>query len=150
MRKGSIRAIILSFLIISVLSQPLNDACTAAKELTSNNIILLGQTLIQATYDTAITCGGISASQPNVWYTFNSYVNDRIRISTCTGMTFDSVMYLYQGTCSTLHCIIANVCSVSSSYSAAVQHNTQYLIAVGTADGSTGTFILEFLIDSFS
>lgn len=126
---------------------PINDECADAIALDCGDVE--SGTTEFSNVDTevdGIFCGSTSVTAPGVWYTVVGTGLD-ITASLCTGTTYDSKLFVYEGGCGTLVCVDGNDddCGLQSSVTFTSTFGTTYHILVSGFDGNTGPF--ELTID---
>ena len=136
-------------------SAPPNDSCLSAAPI--RNFQSLQGTTIGAGADSATiggTCGGLNIRSPGVWYRTTG-TGDPLLASTCSDdTTFDTVVSVYSGPCTSLECVAANddapdwnpclFSDLSSSVSWDTISGQEYLVHVsGFGSNTSGNFTLE-------
>jgi hypothetical protein len=120
---------------------PANDACASATPIPLGSVA--GSTG-EATNDGSATCG-LSASTPDVWYTFTATGDDDLVFDTF-GSPYDTVLSLHSGcpgtTANELTCNDDSG-SLQSKVSWAASNGEQVWIRVSGFNGATGAFTLS-------
>ena len=139
---------VITFLLcgLVVWCQPVNDLCNDAFVLVSSYV----GTTQDATLDNPQICV-FQPDSPNAWFKFNSGAFTLASLSLCSPVTnFDTMLYLYEGTCAASNCVFAcdNFCGSSSEIQIILNRNTDYLVSVSGFNGATGDF--EITLQYFS
>jgi hypothetical protein len=125
--------------------EPTSDACATAIPVVPGTYS--GST-VGATNDGSASCGSSSTS-PDVWYVFTATESCRLRASTCSGTSFDSVLSIHSacpGTTGNQLACNDDSCGLQSSVSANVMPG-DYYIRVAGFNGATGSFALTVSCD---
>lgn len=120
---------------------PANDLCNDAIELICS--VTSGSTVGSTTTGNPGTCGTTMTSG-TVWYTFEGN-GQMVTINTCNNTNFDTKLYVFSGSCSSLTCVTGNddACGTRSQVSFMANTGTTYYIIVGGFGSATGNFELS-------
>jgi hypothetical protein len=118
---------------------PSNDNCANASWVAASTQVN-GSTAL-ATNDGTANCGGAETSA-DVWFKYRPTTSGSIRVETCPGTNYDSVLSAYTGACGALAQIACNddSCGLSSVVTFAGTAGTTYYIRVAGYQGATGTY----------
>lgn len=96
------------------------------------------------TAPTEAMCGTSMGTGGAAWYTFTGDGNT-FEMNTCTGTTYNSKIWVYEGTCGTLNCVTGNddSCGLQSSVTFATTPGLTYYVVVGGSGSDEGTYVLE-------
>lgn len=100
-----------------------------------------GSTATQGKQLSSSTCGGETGLA--VWFRIISSTTSSVTFSTCNSATdFDTVLSIYGGTCSQLHCVAQNddYCSTGSQVTVQMQANTAMYLVLSGKNGATGNY----------
>ena len=91
---------------------PANDLCTGGIALALPGSVS-GFTTCGPTVDAVVpaNCGTTTGTAPGVWYNLDPTVGNgrnRVRLSNCTGTSYDSKISVYSGACAALTCVAGN------------------------------------------
>jgi hypothetical protein len=121
-----------------------HDFCENAIAFDDIGTTKLGSTFA-ATPDEVSSCDGLEDDAPGVWYTLEGS-GKVLRAATCDpATTFDTKISIYQGSCGSLSCVIAddNSCGIQSSARWMARVGIRYYILVhGRRSSSVGDFAL--------
>lgn len=134
----------LLFPIAAVVAQPVNDACTAAIQ------ISCGQTVVGSTSTATADANAIACittiTAPGVWYRITG-TGEAITLSTCLNYGFDTKINVYSGPCHALVCVAGNDdggdCEVGSTVVFPSTPGLNYSVLVQGYDNSIGDFDLS-------
>eukprot|EP00980_Cylindrotheca_fusiformis_P021029 scaffold8050_cov116-Cylindrotheca_fusiformis.AAC.6 len=122
---------------------PGNDLCDTAETIEPDNSVRLGSTSDATMTTGRLSCfqSGINVDGPAVWYKVIGR-GGLLEATTCTADTdFDTVLSVYEGSCSNLSCIVANDNSCGSGSSLtwfASEEETYYILVHGFETGTFG------------
>lgn len=79
-----------------------------------------------------------------LWYDITFMASGSVQCSTCSGANFETVIYVYSGSCNNLQCVTDEntECGTGSSVFFEVEESDSYYVVVGGADGQNGFFDL--------
>lgn len=123
-------------------SPPANDQCTGAVAL-SAGVNGPFNNSYAGSYGNSWACAN-SSNNKGLWFSYTTNTPVALDISTCGHASFDTVMELWGGTCSSATWLECNddACGTHSRISRIVPAGT-YLIRVGGFQGASGTFSIE-------
>jgi hypothetical protein len=125
------------------------DLCANAQVITGTGSFAFDNTTsaTDGLPDPACNFAGQSDITNDVWYSWTAAVSGTFTFSTCGGLTFDSKLAVYAGSCA--GAVVAcndDSCALQSSVDVAVTAGSVYLVRIGDYPGSTtgiGTFSIN-------
>ncbi len=130
--------------VLTVVVGPTNDQCGGAIVI-SSSAYTNTQSTINATSTGDPTPSCVSSFGRGVWYNYMAPGNGVVAVDTY-GSSFDTVLALYSGSCTTLTPLACNDDSggtLQSSISNSVHAGTSYYLLVGGYGGSSGSLVLH-------
>jgi hypothetical protein len=119
-----------------------NDFCSTANQLSLPSSVV-GSTM-DATTGAVDQCGLTGTTAPGVWYTVVG-TGTSVTASLCSdGTNFDTRMFVYEGSCGALLCVVADddFCNRESSATWDAADGLEYFILVGGFGSAVGNFEL--------
>jgi len=122
---------------------PSNDTCAGAINVGSGGTF--SGTTCGANNDYTGSCG--SSTSPDVVYVMNLISRSNVDINTCSGTSWDTVLYLRSGSCTGTEIGCSDdACGVQSRITATLDPGTYYIFVDGFGSGNAGAFMLSVSI----
>ena len=143
-----ITLILMLFVGLIAVAQPVNDLCVNALPILPNTTV--AGTTSGATFDNAGFCG-TSNTAAGVWYTWtdNSGVSGMVTLSTCNQAAYDTKISVFTGTCGALICVggqddAAGCSGFTTEFSFMSNGVSTYLFLIHGFGSAAGSFNLTF------
>jgi hypothetical protein len=131
---------------VTFTTTPPNDLCADAIPLTlacNTTTTVSGNTANATNTGNGPACFTTASTAPGLWYTFQG-TGGNVEVSLC-GSSFDTKLYVYDGTCGALTCVAGNddFCGSQSQVSFNAASSITYYVLVTGSGSSSGDFVLS-------